>query len=106
MRYSADSQEAVRAETLGAAGSGQHFGHQLSHLEAVDLPRENQVGENPRRPPPRAGKSNRPSVSKKAEPWGHRDAPRKLPQDQRAKSVDRARAGNKVQRPPGTSKAG
>jgi len=35
---------AVRAETLGAAGSGQYFGHQLSHLEAVDLPRENQVG--------------------------------------------------------------
>src|SRR5260370_21734414 len=106
MRYSAGSQEAHRAEAFGAAGSGAYSGHQLSHLEAVDLPRKNQVGENARRTPPRSGKRDRPPVSKEVEPWGHPDAAREFPEDKRAQSADRARGGWAIQRPASASHTG
>src|SRR5713226_8192502 len=106
MRYSAHSQEAERAETAGAAGSGEYSGHQLSHLEAVDLSRKNQIGENAGRTPPRAGERDRPVVSEKTWAWRYRDPAGKSAEDQRTKPVDRARAGSEVQRPAGASEAG
>src|SRR6266852_7432972 len=106
MRYSAASQEADRAEALGAAGSGEYSGHQLSHLEAVDLPRQAQIGENPWRAPPRAGERDRPPVSKEAGARRYRVAARKFPEDQRAQSADRARGGDQIQRAAGAGHAG
>src|SRR5260370_6592522 len=106
MRYSAHSQEAERAETAGAAGSGEYSGHQLSHLEAVDLSRKNQIGENAGRTPPRAGERARPVVSEKPWAWRYRAPAGKSAEDQRTKPVDRARAGSEVQRPAGASEAG
>src|SRR5467141_1209989 len=98
MRYSADSQEADRAEASGTAGSGQRSRHQLSDLEAVDLPRKDQVGKDTRRASPRAGERDRPPVSQKAELREHRNAAWKFSEDQRAQPIDRARGGDKVQR--------
>src|SRR5260370_3585457 len=106
MRYSADSQEADRAEALGTAGSRAYSGHQLSHLETVDLPRQDQVGENPRRASPRTGERDRPPVSKEAGARGYRVAARKFPEDQRAKPADRARGGDQIQRAAGAGHAG
>src|SRR5713226_1511944 len=96
---SAESQEADRAEAFGAAGSRKHPGHQLSHAEAVDLPRKNQVGKNARGAPPRAGERNRPPVSEKAESRGHRIEARQLTEDQRTKPADRARCRHQIQWP-------
>jgi len=59
------------------------FWHQLSHLEAMDLPRKDQVGENTRRAPSRAGERDRPPVSEEAGARGHRDAAGKSAEDQR-----------------------
>src|SRR5260370_11534134 len=106
MRYSANSEEADRAEAFGGAGSGEYSGHQLSHLEAVDLPRKNQVGENARRAPPRAGERDRPAVSEKAGARRHRDAARKSAEDQRAKPADWARVGDQIQRAAGAGHDG
>src|SRR2546428_12171592 len=106
MQYSAYSQGADRAEAARAAGSGQHSRHQLSHLEAVDLPRKDQVGKGARGPPSRAGERDRPTVSQKAEPRGRRNAAWKFSQDQRAQPADRARGGDQVQRAARTGHAG
>src|SRR5260370_32162209 len=106
MRYSANSEEADRAEAFGGAGSGEYSGHQLSHLEAVDLPRKNQIGEDARRAPPRAGERDRPAVSEKAGARGHRDAPGKFAEDQRAKPADWARGGDQIQRAAGAGHTG
>src|SRR6266853_4000146 len=97
MRYSAHSQEAERAEAFGAAGSREYPGYQLSHPEAVDLPRKNQVGEDARRSSSRAGKRDRPDVSQETESRGYRNAAREFPQDQRPKPADRTRGGHQIQ---------
>src|SRR3981189_2025959 len=106
MRYSVDSQEADRAEALGAAGSGEYSGHQLSHLEAVDLPRKNQVGEDTRRASPRPGERDRPPFSKKVGTRRPRIPARQFTEDQRAKSADRSRGGHQIQRAAGTGHVG
>src|SRR6267378_5687435 len=106
MRYSVDSQEADRAEALGAAGSGEYSGHQLSHLEAVDLPRKNQVGEDPRRASPLAGERDRPPFSKKVGTWRHPIPARQFTEDQRAKPADWTRGGDQIQRAAGTGHSG
>src|ERR1700676_3512315 len=106
MQYSADSQETNCAEAIGAAGSGEYSGHQLSHLEAVDLPRKDQVGKDAWWAPPLAGKRDRPAVSEEARARGHRDAAGKSAEDQRAKPVDRARGGDEVQRAAGAGHVG
>src|SRR5260370_38917137 len=98
MRYSANSEEADRAEAFGGAGSGEYSGHQLSHLEAVDLPRKNQIGEDARRAPPRAGERDRPAVSEKAGARGHRDAAGKFAEEQRAKPTRRGVGGDENRR--------
>src|SRR5229473_6383284 len=106
MIYSADSQEANRAEALGAAGSREHSGHQLSHIEAVDLPRKNQVGENARWAPPCSGGRNRPPVSEEVESRRHRIEARQPAEDQRTKPIDRARGSHEIQRTVGSSHSG
>src|SRR5260370_27587460 len=97
MIYSADWQEADRAETLGAAGSREHSGYQLSHVEAVDLPRKNQVGENARWAPPSSGGRNRPPVSEEVESRRHRIEARQPTEDQRTKPIDRAPGSHETQ---------
>src|SRR6266576_6495549 len=94
------------AEALGSAGSREHLGRQLSHLEAVDLPRKDKIGEDPGRAPPRAGKRNRPPVSEEVGPRGHRSAARKFPEDQREKPADWPRGGHQIQRPAGAGDHG
>src|SRR6266436_9755292 len=106
MIYSADSQEANRAEAIGAAGSREHSGYQLSDVEAVDLPRKNQVGENARWAPPCSGGRNRPPVSEEVESRRHRIEARQPPEDQRTKPIDRARGSHEIQRPACSSHSG
>src|SRR5947208_14847520 len=63
VQYSADSQEADGREAIGAERSSEYPRHQLSHREAVDLPRKNQMAENARRTSPCAGERHRPVIS-------------------------------------------
>src|SRR5262249_26910043 len=86
------------AKVAGPARGRKCFGHQLSHAQAMDLPREDQVGENPRWPPPRARKRDRPLDPEEAGAWKRRDAARKFPEDQRAQSIDWPRPRSEVQR--------
>src|SRR2546429_4162086 len=94
------------AEALGSAGSREHLGRQLSHFEAVDLPRKDKIGEDPGRAPPRAGKRNRPPVSEEVGSRGHRSAAGNFPEDQREKPADWPRGGHQIQRPAGAGDHG
>src|ERR1700730_17387201 len=97
MRYSAGPWRTL-AEATAATRGGKHSRNQLSHPEAVDLPRQNQDRENAGRASSRAGERDRPVDSQEAATRGYRIAPRTFQKDQRAKSIDRARAGYQVQR--------
>src|SRR6266850_7446361 len=104
--YSVQPSEVCFAEAAGAARSGEHFGHQLSHLEAVDLPREAQVREDAGRAPSRSGERDRPHDPEKTGTRRYRNTAWQFPQDQRAQSADRTRAGSEVQRPAGPDSDG
>src|SRR6266850_2303803 len=103
--YSVQPSEVCFAEAAGAARSGEHFGHQLSHLEAVDLPREAQVREDAGRAPSRSGERNRPHDPEKTGTRRYRNTAWQFPQDQRPQSTDWTRVGREVQRPAGADPA-